>query len=118
MTEVKAFRIYITNYSLFKIDRLRANIKLILHKALIRSVLTYACPVWVYDKAKPDVENTRGLNLAVVELTTVQVTKQPLYHKIRKIGMICFAKSVLTEDLYTVQKKEFAIACYMGDTYT
>jgi hypothetical protein len=27
-------------------------------------------------------ENTRGLNLAVAKLTTVQVTKQP-YHKIR-----------------------------------
>jgi hypothetical protein len=30
----------------------------------------------VYDKAKPDIEiNIRGLKLAVVKLTTVQVTK-------------------------------------------
>jgi hypothetical protein len=28
----------------------------------------------VSDKAKPDIENIRGLNLAVVKLTTVQVT--------------------------------------------
>jgi hypothetical protein len=28
--------------------------------------------------AKPDIENIRGLNLAVVKLTTVQVTKLPL----------------------------------------
>jgi hypothetical protein len=27
------------------------------------------------DKAKPDIENIRGLNLATVKLTTVQVTK-------------------------------------------
>jgi hypothetical protein len=30
------------------------------------------------DKEEPDTENIRGLNLAVVKLTTVQVTKLPL----------------------------------------
>jgi hypothetical protein len=30
------------------------------------------------DKAKPDTENIRGSNLAVVKLTTVQMTKLPL----------------------------------------
>jgi hypothetical protein len=32
----------------------------------------------VYDKAKPDIENITGLNLAVVKLMTVQLTKLPL----------------------------------------
>jgi hypothetical protein len=34
----------------------------------------------VLDKAKPDirVESTRGLNLAAVKLTTIQVTRLPL----------------------------------------
>jgi hypothetical protein len=32
----------------------------------------------VQDKAKPDTENIRGLNLAVVKLTTIQVTELPL----------------------------------------
>jgi hypothetical protein len=32
----------------------------------------------VLDKAKPDIENIRGLNLAVVKLATVQVTRLPL----------------------------------------
>jgi hypothetical protein len=32
----------------------------------------------VWDKAKPDVENIRGLNFAVVKLTTVQMTNLPL----------------------------------------
>jgi hypothetical protein len=32
----------------------------------------------VYDKVKPDIENIRGLNLAVIKLTTVQVTKLSL----------------------------------------
>jgi hypothetical protein len=45
--------------------------------------------------------------LAAVKLTTVQVTKLHLYHKIRKIDMICFAKPVLTEDLYTVLRQAF-----------
>jgi hypothetical protein len=32
--------------------------------------------------------------------------------------MIGFAKPVLTEDLYIVQKEDFSITCYMCDTYT
>jgi hypothetical protein len=36
----------------------------------------YMLAVW--DKAKPDIENIRGLNLAVVKLTTFQATKLPL----------------------------------------
>jgi hypothetical protein len=32
----------------------------------------------VQEKAKPGIENIRGLNLAVVKLTAVQVTKLPL----------------------------------------
>jgi hypothetical protein len=31
----------------------------------------------VKDKAKPDIENTRDLNLAVVKLTILQMTKLP-----------------------------------------
>jgi hypothetical protein len=41
MIEAKAFRTFIRIYSLFKSERLSANI--ILHKVLIRSVMTYAC---------------------------------------------------------------------------
>jgi hypothetical protein len=61
----------------------------------------------VQDEVKPDIENIRGLNLAVVKLMAVQVTRQPLQHKICKISMICSAKPVLTEDLCVVQKQEF-----------
>jgi hypothetical protein len=42
--EAKAFRTFIRLYSIFKSERLNANIKLTLLKALIRSVMTYACP--------------------------------------------------------------------------
>jgi hypothetical protein len=52
-------------------------------------------------------ENIRGLNLAVVKLTTVQVTRQPLQQKICKIGMIGPVKPVLTDDLCVVQKQKF-----------
>jgi hypothetical protein len=44
----KAFRTFIRLYSLFKSERINANIKLTLHKALIRSILTYACPAWEF----------------------------------------------------------------------
>jgi hypothetical protein len=46
MTEAKAFRTFIRIYSLLKKDRLSAKIKLTLHKALIRTVIMYACPAW------------------------------------------------------------------------
>jgi hypothetical protein len=46
MNETKAFRTFIRIYSLLKSERLNINIKLTLHKALIRSVMTYACPAW------------------------------------------------------------------------
>jgi hypothetical protein len=55
---------------------------------------------------KPDIGNIRSLNLEVVKLTTVQVIRQPLQHKICKISMICSAKHVLVEDLCVVQKQE------------
>ncbi|PNF22596.1 hypothetical protein B7P43_G12673 [Cryptotermes secundus] len=48
MIEAKAFRTFIRVYSLFKSERLSANIKLTLHKALIRSVMTYASPAWEF----------------------------------------------------------------------
>jgi hypothetical protein len=129
-------RKFIRIYSLFKNERLSANIKLTLHKALISSVMTYACPAWelaadiyilklqrlqnkvlrtignflrctpvrdshtdfnllhaydyiiklcrqqaeVIQNHKNDIENISGLNLAVVKLTTVHVTKLLLQH--------------------------------------
>jgi hypothetical protein len=41
MIEAKAFRTFITMYSLLKSERLSANIKLALHKTLITPVMTY-----------------------------------------------------------------------------
>jgi hypothetical protein len=46
--EAKAFRTFIIVYSLFKSERLSANIKLTLNKALIRLAMTYACPAWQF----------------------------------------------------------------------
>jgi hypothetical protein len=46
--DAKAFGTFIRLYSLFKSERLSVNIKLNLHKALIRSVMTYACPAWKF----------------------------------------------------------------------
>jgi hypothetical protein len=40
MIEIKIFRTFIRIYSLFKTEKLSANIK------LMRSVMTYACPAW------------------------------------------------------------------------
>jgi hypothetical protein len=46
MIEAKAFRTLIRISFLFKTERLNANVKITLHKALIRLVMTYGCPAW------------------------------------------------------------------------
>jgi hypothetical protein len=48
MIETKAFKTFSRIYSFFKSERVSANIKLTLHKALIRSVITYACHTWEF----------------------------------------------------------------------
>jgi hypothetical protein len=48
MIEAKAFRTFIRIYSLLKSERLSSNIKLTFHKALIRSIMNYACPAWEF----------------------------------------------------------------------
>jgi hypothetical protein len=45
-TEAKAFRTFIRIYSLFRSERVSVNSKLTLHKAVISSVIIYACPAW------------------------------------------------------------------------
>jgi hypothetical protein len=48
MIEAKVFKTFIRIYYLFKSERLSANIKLTPHKALISSVMAYACPAWKF----------------------------------------------------------------------
>jgi hypothetical protein len=48
MIKAKAFRTFIRVYAPFSSERLSTNIKLTLHKALIRSVITQACSVWEF----------------------------------------------------------------------
>jgi hypothetical protein len=48
MVEATVFRTFIIIYSLFKSEELIASIKLTLHKALIRPVMTYVCPTWEF----------------------------------------------------------------------
>jgi hypothetical protein len=48
--EAKAFRTFIRIYSLLKTERLSASIIWILHKALIKSIMTYVCPAWICDR--------------------------------------------------------------------
>jgi hypothetical protein len=44
----KALGTYIRTYSIFKSKQLSANIKLIMYRALIRSIMTYFCPTWEF----------------------------------------------------------------------
>jgi hypothetical protein len=44
----KTLGTYITTYSIFQSKHLSANIKLIVYRALIRSIMIYACPTWEF----------------------------------------------------------------------
>jgi hypothetical protein len=46
--ETRTFRICIPVYPIFINEWLGANIKFTLHKALIRSRMTYACTAWEF----------------------------------------------------------------------
>jgi hypothetical protein len=48
MIKAKAFRTFIRIYSLFESERSSTDTKLTLHRALIRSIITYACPAWEF----------------------------------------------------------------------
>jgi hypothetical protein len=45
-TAAKALGTYIRTYSIFKSKHLSAHVKLIMYGALIRSIMTSACPTW------------------------------------------------------------------------
>jgi hypothetical protein len=53
MIEPKAFRTFTRAYCLLKNELLSASIKLTLHKALIRSVMTYVFPAWDFAADTP-----------------------------------------------------------------
>jgi hypothetical protein len=87
MTEAKAFRTFTGIYSLFKSERLSANIKLTLHKTLIRSEMTFACTAWQFaaniyllklkrlqNKVLAPLEIFRGAHRSAI-YTHVQMTK-------------------------------------------
>jgi hypothetical protein len=44
--------------------------------------------------------------------------KLPLYHKIRKLVMICLPRPGLIEDFFIKRKEEFPITCCICETYT
>jgi hypothetical protein len=49
----KTFGTYIRTYYIFKSKHLNSYIKLIMYRALIRSIITYACPTWDFAADTP-----------------------------------------------------------------
>jgi hypothetical protein len=47
-TAAKALGTYIMTYSIFKSKHLSVNIKLIMYRGQIRSIMTYVCPIWEF----------------------------------------------------------------------
>ena len=87
--ETKAFRTFINIYSPFKSDRLSTGIKLTLYKALIRSVITYACPVWEF-AADTHLLKLQRLQNRVLRTIANYPRRTPIHdlHKVFKIPYI------------------------------
>jgi hypothetical protein len=58
-----------------------------------------------------------GLNLVLVKLATFKMTKLLLYHKIRKVGMICSVKPVLTEEVCSANGRLFNSMLHVRNTH-
>jgi hypothetical protein len=72
----KALRSYVRTYSLLKSGRLGTNIELTLYKALIRSVMIYACPTWDYTAYAHRLKLQRLQNEYSALLDTLTVARQ------------------------------------------
>jgi hypothetical protein len=72
LIEAKAFRTFIRMYSLFKSERLSTNIKLTLHKALIRGIMTYVCPAWEFAAENHLLKLQRLQNKVLAQLKAFQ----------------------------------------------
>jgi hypothetical protein len=82
MNEAKSFQTYIRVYSLFRSKRLGTNIKLALHKALIKQVMTYACSAWEY------AEDIHLLKLQHLQNKVLRTTGNfPRYKPVRDLHM-------------------------------
>jgi hypothetical protein len=74
--EAKAFREFITTYSLLKNKRLSTDIITTFHKAFIRSVKTYACPAWKFEAGTHLLILQRLQNKILAPFTIFQGTRR------------------------------------------
>jgi hypothetical protein len=95
MIEAKSLRKFIRIYSLFKNERLRAKIKLTLHKALIISVMTYASPVWEFAADTHLIKLQRLQNKAL--RTIGSFARRPPVRKVHMAFHLPYAYDYITE---------------------
>jgi hypothetical protein len=94
--EAKTFTIFIRVCSLFKSERLRASIKLTLHKAPVTSVMTYACPAWEFSTDAHLLKSQRCQNEA--HRTTSKFPKRTSTRELHvafKIRYVCFYYKIM-----------------------
>jgi hypothetical protein len=91
MIEAKAFRTFKRVYSLFKSDRLSANIKQTLHKTLIKSVMTYASPAWEF--ADTHLKKLQHLQNKVLRTTGNYPRRTPV-RELHMVSNLCMYMTV------------------------
>jgi hypothetical protein len=70
MIAAKASRTFFKVYCIFKSESSGANFKVTLHKALIRSVMTYACPICEF------VADTQLLKLKPLQIKFLRIVEK------------------------------------------
>jgi hypothetical protein len=106
-TVAKALRTYIKTYSLFKRKCLSTNLKLKLHRALIRSVKTYAFPTCVYVAEAKLLKLQRLQSRVLCVIGNIDrctpVRELHVAFKIAYISILCSTQAI---EIYVVVGKE------------
>jgi hypothetical protein len=105
MFEAKIFRTFVRVYSLFTSERLSANIKFTLYKALIRSLMIYACAAWEFEA------DARLMKLQCLQKKVLHTTGNfPRHASVRNMHLAFKNYAGRKQKSYKIIKKEvFAI---------
>jgi hypothetical protein len=83
---------------------------------VISATDTHATTEEVFEAVLSVRSMSRLYNEGQLSLPVSNVTNLPVWYKLNKTEMICFARSGLSEDLCVVQKEE--LPCCLCDVYT
>jgi hypothetical protein len=114
--EAKAFRTFITIYFLFKSERLSTNIKLTFHKALIRTIVAYACPVseFVAVKHLPKLQRLQNKVLCTIGKFPRRMPGREFHMSFKLPYIYDYVAKLCRQHVEVIQNHENANVCNIG----